>query len=207
MAQTDRQTDKTSRWQFTAYEDQWSLFKEMPKPFVAEWGWNPEICPKTNRKHYQGYLRTSQQQRFASMKKTFPGVHFEVAKNWTALKLYCQKEETRIPGMEPVYQKSDVLNIYQYTNDVAKRISDIIKAANLKLEEIPKAQRIQYVDDLVRQDICEGKHYAGHIATNPQWITLWQKYSYEYIFSYYNINAQTSEQITQEESQQGEDCP
>jgi len=206
MAKTDRQTDKTSRWAFTAYEDQWSLFKEMPKPFVAEWGWNPEICPKTNRKHYQGYLRTSQQQRFACLKKMFPGVHFEVAKDWNALKLYCQKEDTRIPGMMPYYEKTDVMNIYQYVDNVAKRIADLIQTPE-RFGQIPKAKRIEYVDALVRQDICEGKRYAGHIATNPQWVTLWNKYSYEYIFSFLSINGlqRTRESESGSEAPEGEE--
>jgi len=199
MAQTDRQTDKSSRWAFTAYEDQWSLFETIP-PGIAEWGWNAEMCPKTNRRHYQGYLRTSQQQRFAWLKKLLPGVHLEVAKNWDALKLYCQKEETRIEGSQPIHQTSNFLTIYQYVDVVAKRISDQLKASGLKLIEIPKAQRLQYVDDLVRQDISEGRRYAGHIATNPQWVTLWNKYSYEYIFSFYNINDGQQEDSRRQEN-------
>jgi len=198
MAQTDRQTDKSSRWAFTAYEDQWSLFETIP-PGIAEWGWNAEMCPKTNRKHYQGYLRTSQQQRFAWLKKLLPGVHLEIAKNWDALKLYCQKEETRIEGTQPTHQTSNFLTIYQYSDNIAMRLANQLKASGLNLLEIPKAQRIQYVDDLVRQDICEGKRYAAHIATNPQWVTLWNKYSYELIFSFYTIENGTPQNQTAED--------
>jgi len=97
MSQTDRQTDKSSRWAFTAYEEQWGLFTTI-HPGIAEWGWNTEICPETNRQHYQGYLRLTSQQRFAWLRKLLPGVHLEIAKNWEALKQYCAKEETRVPG-------------------------------------------------------------------------------------------------------------
>lgn len=202
MAQTDRQTDKSSRWAFTAYEDQWNLFESIP-PGIAEWGWNAEICPKTNRKHYQGYLRLTQQQRFAWLKKILPGVHIEISKNWEALKKYCQKEETRIEGTKPTHEVSSFMTLYQYTDDVAKRVAQVIKAEGRTVNEIPKAQRLVYIDTLVRQDICEGKRYAGHIATNPQWVTLWNKYSFELIFSFSNIDG-AQEESRSEESQEGQ---
>jgi len=101
MTKTDRQTDKTTRWAFTAYEDQYKLVDDMGKSsVVAEYGWNPEICPETGRKHRQGYLRTKIQVRFSALRKEFPGIHFEVAKNWEALMNYCRKEETREKGMK-----------------------------------------------------------------------------------------------------------
>ena len=68
---TDRQTDKSSRWGFTAYEDQYHLLEKMP-PGIAEWGWQAEICPETNRPHRQGYLRLQSQQRFAWLKRYSP---------------------------------------------------------------------------------------------------------------------------------------
>lgn len=98
MAQTDRQTDKgkSSRWQFTAYEDQWPLIDDLDKSStIAEYGYQHEVCPDTGRKHRQGYIRTKVQVRFSALKKEFPGVHFEVARNWDALVNYCKKEETR----------------------------------------------------------------------------------------------------------------
>lgn len=101
MAKTDRQTDKSSRWAFTAYEDQYGLVDDMSKSStIAEYGFNPEVCPETGRKHRQGYLRTKNQVRFSALKKEFPGIHIEVAKNWEALKNYCKKEETREEGQK-----------------------------------------------------------------------------------------------------------
>jgi len=194
MEKTDRQTDKSSRWAFTAYEDQWNLFESMP-PGVAEWGWNAEVCPKTNRKHYQGYLRLTQQQRFAWLRKLLPGVHIEISKNWEALKKYCQKEETRISGTQPTHQESSFMTLYQYTDDVAKRFANQIQTKEA-LKLLPKVKLIGYIDLIVRRDIESGKRYAGHIATNPQWVTLWNKYAYELIFSFISIDAP---QISQQE--------
>lgn len=90
---------KTSRWSFTAYEDQWNLFQSMPA-IIAEWGWQEEVCPKTQRKHYQGFVRTLRQVRFSQLRKALPGVHIEPAKNWDALVNYCKKEETAVAGTQ-----------------------------------------------------------------------------------------------------------
>lgn len=99
MDRQDRQTDKTTRWAFTAYQDQWDLFKTMPE-CVAEWGWQTEKCPDTERLHYQGYIRTKRQVRFSQMKKDFPGVHIEAAKNWQALLNYCKKSDSAVSGTQ-----------------------------------------------------------------------------------------------------------
>lgn len=104
MEQTDRQTDKTSRWAFTAYEEQWPQFTSM-NDIIAEWGWQTEVCPTTQKRHYQGYLRTKRQVRFSQMKKALPGVHIEFAKNWDALLQYCKKQDSAQPGTQ-VHQVS-----------------------------------------------------------------------------------------------------
>lgn len=96
----DRQTDKTSRWAFTAYEAQWPLFTTVLDPLIAEQGWQKEVCPDTQREHYQGFIRTTRQVRFAQMRKIYPGVHIEAARNWDALVNYCKKSETAIPGSQ-----------------------------------------------------------------------------------------------------------
>lgn len=99
MSKTDRQTDKTTRWAFTAYEDQFGLFDKIPDK-VKEWGWQTEICPTTERKHYQGYILTRTQQRHKAMRDMFPGVHIEVAREWNALVNYCKKIDTAIEGTQ-----------------------------------------------------------------------------------------------------------
>jgi len=99
MGETDRQTDKTSRWAFTAYQDQYHLFTTVNE-LIAEIGWQTEKCPDTQREHYQGYIRTNRQVRFAQLKKIYPGVHLEPAKNWDALVKYCKKTESAIPGTQ-----------------------------------------------------------------------------------------------------------
>jgi len=99
VQKTDRQTDKTTRWAFTAYKDQWSLFDSIPD-LVASWGWQTEVCPDTQREHYQGYILLKRQARFSQLKQLFPGVHIEVARNWAALIEYCKKIDSAVPGTQ-----------------------------------------------------------------------------------------------------------
>jgi len=100
----DRQTDKTTRWAFTAYENQWNLFETMNE-LVAEWGWQTEKCPETERLHYQGFIRTKRQVRLSQLIKIFPGVHLEQARNWDALMAYCSKSESAVAGTQ-VFQSN-----------------------------------------------------------------------------------------------------
>lgn len=88
-------SDKSTRWAFTAYEEQWNLFTGTMPELIAEWAYQTESCPQTGKKHYQGWLRTHRQVRFKQIKEVLPGVHLEVARDWNKLKNYCKKNETR----------------------------------------------------------------------------------------------------------------
>jgi len=95
MPETDRQTDKSTRWAMTVYEGQWPLLEKMPE-LIAEWGWQDEKCPDTGRVHRQGYFRTHRQVRFKQAKEVLPGVHIEVARDWNKLLNYCKKVDTSL---------------------------------------------------------------------------------------------------------------
>lgn len=95
------ETDKTTRWSITVYEDQWHLFHNIQQyPDIAEWGWQKEMCPKTQRLHYQGFIRTKRQIRCSGMRKMIPQVHIEPAREWYKLRNYCRKQETQISGTQ-----------------------------------------------------------------------------------------------------------
>jgi len=101
VSKTDRQTDKTTRWAFTAYKDQWTLFDSIPD-LVSSWGWQTEVCPDTQREHYQGYILLKRQARFTQLKQLLPGVHIEAARDWNKLLQYCKKTDTAIAGSQVV---------------------------------------------------------------------------------------------------------
>jgi len=163
-------TDKSSRWAFTAYEQQYGFFKTMP-PGVHKWGWNVEICPNTQREHYQGYMQLKQQQRFSWMRKQFPGLHVEIPRNWEALQQYCQKEDTRKEGTSPTLVVNDIPTKYGYAEEVAKRLPRVLLGSEPTTEEILDAVQV-----LVRSDIRNGRRGVEWIASNPDWKVVWKSY-------------------------------
>jgi len=164
-------TDKSARWAFTAYEPQYKLLEVMP-PGVAEWGWQEEQCPTTNRKHYQGFMRLTQQQRFAWMKKTFPGLHVEIAKDWNALINYCMKVETRVDGGAHAHAHNDIPTKFAYAEELARRIP-----TNLAIQYTEEI--LEAVEILVRTDIINGRRGVEWIAANPDWKVVWKSYGRE----------------------------
>jgi len=175
MGETDRQTDKTSRWAFTAYEEQWPLFNTTVLPeIVAELGWQTEKCPDTQREHYQGFLRTTRQVRFAQLKKIFPKVHLEPARNWDALVKYCKKTDTAIPGTQ-VYQenKKEYLTMAQALTKLAAHRPYVDSSRFLEMDEkqIEAFQKKYYWDCV--QNI---------LKTSPDEIGLYSQPQYERAF-------------------------
>lgn len=203
--------DKTTRWAFTAYEAQFGLFKKMPNAIRA-WGWNHEECPETQRKHYQGYILTRQQHRFKghtpadSLRRMFPGVHIEPAREWAALLKYCKKGETRVPGTEPVHEESTALDLYSYSEDLASRLpnwadvrslwmthcNEVLRLCRIKQCEASVLGLILYkspeeyaydtiLKNMISQDIRSGMS-VEFICQNPLFITMWKNKIRDLIF-------------------------
>lgn len=181
-------SEKSSRWAFTAYEDQYHLFDKAMPPGVAEWGWQAEICPETNRNHRQGFLRLSNQQRFSWLKKIFPGVHLEVARDWNKLVNYCKKEETRAPGAVPVRETNNIPTKYQYADEVAERL-----VANYD-PEWSMEELLEAVNDVLVTDIISGRRGIEWIGANPDWKVVWKQYGRAMVVRAKNNPRQTDRQ-------------
>lgn len=146
----------------TVFEGQYDLFNTMPD-WVAEWGWQDEICPDTQRKHRQGYLRTRSQQRFAKLKQMFPGVHFEIARDWSGLIQYCKKTETRDPSGNMVAQTNT--RRYLQMHEALVRVAN----AYVKIEDVSLEDRFwRAVKELVREQPADISLYS-----NPQLLRAW----------------------------------
>lgn len=164
---------KSTRWVFTAYEAQWPLFDSMP-PIVAEWGRQTEKCPDTGRLHYQGYLRTSRQVRLSQLKGVFPGVHFEIARNWSASKNYCKKSETAIPGTQVVLvNPAKAMTMAQALTRIASHKWDITHDKDLEPEKYERAIKAEYWSAV--KAILSDEPDAVGIYTQPQYERAWMK--------------------------------
>jgi hypothetical protein len=169
-------TDKTTRWAFTAYEAEWHLF-ELMNDKIAEWGWQLEICPKTQRKHYQGYMRTKTQQRFSSMKTIFPGVHLEQAKNWDALLQYCKKEDTAVAGTQVAQvNTSQPMTMAQALIKLATYVMPRPPIDYLNTDDPIKRKRQLDEDEywlIVNTILDKIDHNTGGLWTQPQYVRAW----------------------------------
>jgi len=183
-------THKASQWGFTAFEGQWKLFEGGCPPGIAEWGWQTEICPTTQTPHYQGWIRTAQQLRRSQLSQIIPRVKLYAARNWQALKNYCSKSATAVPGTK-VHETNNISNHYQYAKEVARKLYELEGDAykNWTLDEA-----LLSVDTVVRGDISEGNLSASWLASNPAWLAMWRKYWKEYITG---ASRQTDRQTTE----------
>ena len=218
-------TTKSTRWAFTAYEGQWNLFITMP-PDVLEWGWQTERCPRTERLHYQGYLVLRRQQRLAALVKLFPGVHFEIARNWTDLVNYCKKPETRVEGAEQVHRTNSIPSLFGYAEEVTARlpsweqlrrdwhdemdhVSWMLRHGQPDLPDPVPRSSIYYrasnmeayaydrMLKLVEEDIRGGRQGVEFIVQNPLWITTFKNQIKNMIFRRDNsLSRQTDRQTT-----------
>jgi len=139
----------------TVYEGQYAQLEVMP-PGIAEWGYQDEVCPETGRKHRQGYVRTRQQVRFSAMQKMLPGIHIEIAKNWDALREYCKKVDTAVPGTQ-VHQVQSIPTHFSYADEVAKYFGS--------LPQTPPVYRERLIEYDYIQEHPDGKKAKTEIRT------------------------------------------
>lgn len=155
---------KYQRWAFTAYEEQYDMLEDSSSLF-KEIAWQDEICPSTAKKHRQGYLVTQTPMRFSAVRKLIPGIHLEPAKNFTALKKYCAKEETRDPS------GSHVQLTHPPTHVTVDRFLDML--ADLSPPEYPEC-RTKHYWQLVNV-LLPSRPELASLAMQPGPRLLWEK--------------------------------
>lgn len=91
-----------------------------------------ELCPTTNRRHFQGCLRYDRPVSMAQVKQfiAVPHAHLEIVRDVQAMRDYCGKEETRIDGP---WEGGDPGN--QGKRSDLQEVTDLIKSGGT-LEEV-----------------------------------------------------------------------
>jgi len=90
-------------WCFTSYVEEGGLPQGLTDG-VTYLVYQREVCPTTNREHYQGYLELESRQRLQGVKRILgdPAAHLEIRKGTGPQAAdYAKKEETRKAGTEP----------------------------------------------------------------------------------------------------------
>lgn len=87
-------------WCFTSYEENPIPYDEHTMDTLVE---QREQCPKTNKLHWQGCIKFRRGHEFTWVKKLLGSTcHIERAHDWNASVKYCTKNETRVPGTQPL---------------------------------------------------------------------------------------------------------
>lgn len=91
-------------WTFTAYRDPKDGINEAYQLGHCTYSvWQEEICPTTQRRHWQGYIELDRRRSQGDVKRIIGGEpHVERARSPERAREYCTKEDTRAPGAEPV---------------------------------------------------------------------------------------------------------
>lgn len=188
---------KSSRWQMTVYEGQYGLLQAMPFE-VADWGWQDEICPETQKKHRQGYIRTKNQVRLSGVRKFLPGVHVEIARNWAALLAYCKKAETRDPNGQQVHQTNDIPSKYKYAEELTKTL---ITKYEGTFKTWTLDERLNMVKITALEDLVLGRRGIEWIISDPGWKTMWKDCGAACLLREYNSRQ------TDRQTESVDECP
>lgn len=124
MDQTDRQTDKASHWKSAIFDldDNWAKLDAMP-PFIKRLHRQKEICPTTQKPHFQIHVECSRQVRFTQLTqwikatKWIPVFGAQHIANSIA---YCAKSKSAVEGTHSVIEGEQYLQIHDLLRVVAR---------------------------------------------------------------------------------------
>jgi len=150
-----------------------------------------EMCPKTNRYHLQGALKTPQVS-WEAVKKIFwlHHPHIEVCKDKAALMRYVNKTDSRVASLAPA---NNIPSLFEYSDEMSKRmptrqllreqweqaIERVLRSARINQIELPLPGTLSqfaysHLESMVAEDIRSGRRGIEFIVQNPLWITTWR---------------------------------
>lgn len=200
-------TDRSNCWSITIFDESYST-ATLPSGWVMKG--QIEICPKTEKQHYQGMLNTPQV-RFSAVKKVFPLAHIEKARKPTALAQYVKKEDTRLQSIPD--RKSEIPTIWDYADHIASEWDD----DDFKIlcecfeKDAPLAEKtktniddlaLRYVDQIISEEIRNGKRGIEFIAINPMFRSAFKKFWKSMVFRARQTPEETSDSIIYNDASQ-----
>lgn len=130
-------------WSYTSYEGVLVYNPVTMGYHVAQ----EEICPKTSRKHVQGYVSFLKKLRLSGLKKLLPKAHFEVANGTPEEnRAYCTKESSRLPNGSSWEEGTLPLDQTKASHLATKRRWDSAfeAAKSGDMDSIPTDMRVRY---------------------------------------------------------------
>jgi len=175
MAQTDRQTDRpATHWNAAVFDsdDNWSKLKVLP-PFVKEVHSQQEICPDTQRPHFQVHVICHRQVRLTQMCSWIKATKWQPVRGKEHIQnsiKYTSKKESAVPGTHEVQQGERYYQLHELLLEVAKQYDFSDELYLLERGE-NKREFAWLSGRLVRQDL----RWANKLS-NPQLKTCWDNW-------------------------------
>jgi len=124
MSQTDRQTDKAIHWNTAVFDvdDNWAKLNTLPD-FVKEIHKQKEVCPTTNREHFQIHVVCHRQVRLTQMTGWISKSHWKPVRGaeYIANSLkYTKKSESAVPGTQQVQKGPEYYKLHELLLVVAR---------------------------------------------------------------------------------------
>lgn len=85
-------------WCLTVFDNEEAAWLNSAPVNCLYWSYQQEVCPGTDRVHWQVYLGFEKKMTFVALKKIFPTAHVEVAMKPSKAFAYALKEESRLEG-------------------------------------------------------------------------------------------------------------
>lgn len=177
--------DRSTWWSITSFNDEIQIMEnlmdgslEMPSWLKEVYG-GRELCPSTNKEHFQGALHTSQI-RMTQVKKMLPTSHIEKVKSDAeCLKRYVMKNETAI-GEKKKLSNPKFITLEGLMELVAKEYLDKHGVLSWdRLHEMYTGKDVGY--DVLSYNIVLEKPYLANLCSQPQSQRCWSKYGQAFI--------------------------
>jgi len=158
MDQTDRQTDKAIHWNTAVFDvdDNWAKLKTLPD-FVKEVHKQQEICPTTQKLHYQIHVVCHRQVRFTQLAGWISKTHWKPVRGAEHIAnsiKYTSKSESAVKGTSEVHKGQAYLQLHELLLVVAR--------CWMPMDRPPKAQTDRQTD-------TQMKHMAKILETEVKW--------------------------------------
>jgi len=175
MSQTDRQTDKATHWKTAVFdvEDNWSKLQAPPPSFIKFVKMKKEVCPTTNKEHFQIHVCCNQQVRLTKMcsyikhTKWFAVLGDLHIKNSLA---YIEKQETTAPGA--VVQTVQGERYYQL-HEIMETLARYAEAETFGRIETDYRNSINNWKWITRRLLIVDRTWANRLS-NPTLRRMWE---------------------------------
>jgi len=210
MSQTDRQTDKATHWKSAIFDSgegftgQWALLDTLP-PFVKTVHKQEEICPETQRHHFQVHVVCNRQVRLTQLTgwikhtKWFAVLGEQHIKNSIN---YTSKKESAVPGTHQVVQGEKYFQLHEIMETLA-RYAEPVTSVKDQLDIYPDC--MNGWKWITRRLIIQDRTWANRLS-NPTLRRMWNDWGSLFIQNWEEAGSFIIEDPVPENEVEGEDC-